>query len=60
MNNLKVNIWYSSHTSEWRWSLCDESTTPMRQESGGQPHLRDAMNDIANTIEYLTTLDLPE
>ena len=36
---------------QWRWSLIDPVTR--RQESGQQFDLRDAMNDIANTVEYL-------
>jgi len=28
-------------------------TNPMLQESGQQPFLRDAMNDVANTVEYI-------
>tara|TARA_B100001063_G_C16657644_1_gene499347 strand:+ start:446 stop:610 length:165 start_codon:yes stop_codon:yes gene_type:complete len=54
---MKINIWYSSHSKQWRWVLTD---TDNHQESGGQEELRDAMNDIANTIEYLTTTRLPE
>ena len=47
---LKINIWYSSHATQWRWVLTDENN---HQESGGQEDLRSAMNDIANTIENL-------
>lgn len=37
----------------WRWILTD-STRPIRkQESGQRPDLRDAMNDVANTVEYM-------
>ncbi len=57
--HMKANIWYSQDTNEWRWTLsCDENLKI--QESGGQTELRDAMNDIANTIEYLATTRLPE
>ena len=35
----------------WRWTLTDP--TDMSMEAGGRPDLRDAMNDIANTVEYL-------
>ena len=37
--------------NQWRWSLTDPST--MDQHSGGQSDLRTAMNDIANTVEYI-------
>lgn len=41
---------------QWRWTLCEEfknGTTKVEQGSGQQPMLRDAMNDVANTVEYL-------
>jgi hypothetical protein len=49
---MKVNLWYCQDMNQWRWSLVDDKE-PMRQESGQQPFLRDAMNDVANTVEYL-------
>ena len=36
---------------QWRWTLTDDKD-PMTQESGSQPFLRDAMNDVASTVEY--------
>ena len=36
---------------QWRWSLLDIESR--RQETGQQYHIRDAMNDIATTIEYM-------
>ncbi len=49
---MKVNLWYSKHAQEWRWTLtCDED--PTLQESGGQEDLRKAMEDVANTVEYI-------
>lgn len=38
---------------QWRWTLCDSSRPILRQESGQRVDLRDAMNDVANTVEYL-------
>ena len=38
---------------KWRWTLTDNSHPICRQESGQQPDLRVAMNDIANTVEYM-------
>ncbi len=37
--------------SQWRWSLTDNSRPIIKQETGQRPDLRDAMNDIANTVE---------
>ena len=36
---------------QWRWSLID--TVSGKQESGQQWDLRDAMGDVANTVEHL-------
>ena len=36
---------------EWRWSLTE--TELMTQHTGTQEELRDAMNDVANTVEYI-------
>ena len=53
ISNMKINLWYCTHMNQWRWSLTDDYRPIVRQESGQQPHLRDAMNDIANTVEYM-------
>lgn len=37
----------------WRWTLIDNRRTTVRQESGQQPDLRVAMQDVANTVEYM-------
>jgi hypothetical protein len=49
---MKVNLWYSKDLELWRWTLTSNEDSFM-QESGGQRDLRDTMDDIANTIEYL-------
>jgi hypothetical protein len=56
---MKINLWYSEHRKEWRWTLCDDGDK-MKQESGSQPFLRDAMNDVANTVEYVLENSFPE
>jgi len=38
---------------QWRWTLTDSHRPVVRQESGQRPLLRDAMNDVANTVEYM-------
>ncbi len=48
---MDIKLWYSKDLKRWRWSLIDPVTR--KQESGQQYDLRDAMNDIANTVEYL-------
>jgi hypothetical protein len=37
----------------WRWTLTKNDRPIIQQESGQQSNLRDAMNDVANTVEYL-------
>lgn len=37
----------------WRWTLTDDRRPVIRQESGQQPDLRIAMEDVAKTVEYL-------
>ena len=38
---------------QWRWTLTDDRRPITKQESGQRPDLRDAMNDVANTVEYM-------
>lgn len=37
----------------WRWTLTDERSKTVLQESGQRPDLKDAMFDVANTVEYI-------
>jgi hypothetical protein len=43
----------------WRWTLTDDRRPIIRQESGQQPFLRDAMNDVANTVEFMLESSYP-
>lgn len=38
---------------QWRWTLNDDRQVPHLQESGQRTDLRDAMIDVANTVEHL-------
>jgi len=42
---------------QWRWTLCEElkngATKTGECHSGQRPILRDAMEDVANTVEYM-------
>ena len=49
---MKINLWYSGSMGQWRWTLSEEGVDNV-QESGQRPFLRDAMNDVANTVEYI-------
>ena len=48
---MDIKLWYSKDMRQWRWSLIDPVTR--KQESGQQWDLRDAMSDVANTVEHL-------
>lgn len=50
---MNIKLWYSKSMGQWRWTLTDDSQPINKQESGQQPDLRAAMNDIANTVEYM-------
>lgn len=45
-----INLWYNKDMKQWRWTLTDNE---LNMEAGQQPDLRNAMNDVANTVEYL-------
>ena len=45
---------------QWRWTLVDNRRPVSRMESGQQPFLRDAMNDVANTVEYILDISQSE
>lgn len=54
---MNIKLWYCSSMSKWRWILTDSSRPIIKQESGQQSDIRMAMNDIANTVEYLMNKD---
>lgn len=47
---MDIKLWYNEEMKLWRWTLIDKN---LNMESGQQPNLRTAMQDIANTVEYL-------
>jgi|TARA_X000001382_G_C3014614_1_gene129651 hypothetical protein len=53
---MKINLWYSKGMKQWRWTLSEEfrnGVTKLEQHSGQRIYLRDAMDDVANTVEYI-------
>lgn len=50
---MKINLWWCESMSQWRWTLVKDDRPILKQESGQRPDLRDAMNDIATTVEYM-------
>ena len=55
ISRMKINLWYCADMNQWRWTLTDSSRPIRKQESGQRENLRDAMNDVANTVEYMMT-----
>jgi hypothetical protein len=49
---MKINLWYSKGMSQWRWTLSDDRDERW-MEAGQRPDLRDAMEDVAKTVEYM-------
>ncbi len=49
---MKINLWYCKKMKQWRWTLVDD-IDDRRQESGQRDDLRKAMNDVANTVEFI-------
>ena len=56
---MKINLWYSASMRQWRWTLADERDR-MVQESGQRENLREAMNDVASTVEYILQNKFPD
>ncbi len=54
---MRIQLWYSEDMKQWRWSLYTRHYAPnggnYHQVSGQRPEVRDAMNDVATTVEYL-------
>ena len=48
---MVINLWHNSAMNQWRWTLSNPKN--LDQHSGTQENIRDAMNDIATTVEYL-------
>ena len=53
IKSMKINLWYCSEMQQWRWTPTDDHRPIIKQESGQRENLRDAMNDVANTVEYM-------
>jgi hypothetical protein len=50
---MNITLWYCESMSQWRWTLTDGRRTTCWMESGQRPDLRDAMADVATTVEYM-------
>lgn len=53
-SRMKIHLWFNEHLNQWRWTLSASNPNEGEiQESGNREDLRLAMNDVANTVEYL-------
>jgi hypothetical protein len=51
--SMKINLWYCGSMKQWRWTLIDDHRPVVKMESGQRSDLRVAMNDIADTVEFM-------
>ncbi len=49
-SKMNIKLWYNSAMGQWRWTMTDKD---LNMEAGQQPMLRDALNDVANTVEHM-------
>ena len=56
---MKINLWYSEEVDQWRWTLTSDTYTSI-MESGNSEELREAMDDVATTVEWLLDTELTE
>jgi len=49
---MKINLWYATEMKQWRWTLTDDDDHSL-MESGQREFLKDAMLDVANTVDYV-------
>ena len=56
---MKINLWYSDEVDQWRWTLTSDTYYSI-MESGNSEELREAMDDVATTVEWLLDTELTE
>ena len=52
VKEMKINLWYSRGTKQWRWTLMDEFHV-RHMESGNANNVDKALEDVATTIKWL-------
>ena len=57
--DMDIQIWYNKEVSQWRWTLTSDTYTSI-MESGNSEELREAMDDVATTVEWLLDTELTE
>lgn len=57
---MRIQIWYSEHVEQWRWSLYTRKYATNGSPThltGSSTKIRDAMEDVSRRVEYLTNND---
>jgi len=47
---MNIRLWHNNEVKQWRWTFVDDR---LKMHSGQNPKIRDAMNEIATTLEEL-------
>jgi len=50
---MRINLWQCPEMDQWRWTVTDSSRPVLRQESGQNRNLHDAMVDIEKTVRSM-------
>ena len=50
--DMKIQLWYNRGVRQWRWTLSSD-LNPQAMESGNAHSLKDAMGDVARTVEWM-------
>lgn len=50
---MKINLWWCDSMKQWRWTLVKSDRPVLKQESGQREDLHQALQDIADTVEYM-------
>ena len=51
-SDMNIKLWYSKPVSRWRWTLTSGQDEYI-MESGDSDNIETAMNDVANTVQWL-------
>ena len=50
---MRINLWFSEDIKRWHWVLIHGNGALLKHEGGESGELRDALNDIAKTVEHV-------
>ena len=50
---MRINLWFSEDIQRWHWVLIHDRSVGIQHEGGESGELRDALNDIAKTVEHV-------